>query len=125
MKLAKKIRSTRAASGRPRNPKVQRNILDAARKLIIERGYAGLTIEGIAAQSGVGKTSIYRRWHSLFALVSDVLEDANSAWPVVPPTVGHITDDLANLYRNWTAGVSGPGRVLGSGSAGLGRSGRW
>src|SRR5262245_44560170 len=37
-------------------------ILEAARALLAEVGVRGLTIEGVAARSGVAKTTIYRRW---------------------------------------------------------------
>lgn len=37
----------------------RRQILDAARQLFIERGYAGATIEAIAAQAGVAVETIY------------------------------------------------------------------
>src|SRR5215468_4276571 len=37
-------------------------ILEATRALLAEDGVRGLTIEGVAARSGVAKTTIYRRW---------------------------------------------------------------
>jgi AcrR family transcriptional regulator len=37
-------------------------ILTAARELLGETGVRGLTIEAVAARSGVAKTTIYRRW---------------------------------------------------------------
>lgn len=50
-------------------------ILTAAFELIGEVGYAGLTIEGIAARSGAGKQTVYRWWPSK----ADVLLDALAA----------------------------------------------
>jgi AcrR family transcriptional regulator len=35
-------------------------------------GYAGLTIERVAADSGVAKTTIYRRWASKAEMVFDL-----------------------------------------------------
>jgi AcrR family transcriptional regulator len=49
-------------------------VLEAADDLLAERGFAGLTIEGIAARAGVAKQTIYRWWDSK----SDILFDALS-----------------------------------------------
>src|SRR3954462_9013312 len=45
-----------------RRARSERAILDATRALLAEDGMRGLTIEGVAARSGVAKTTIYRRW---------------------------------------------------------------
>jgi AcrR family transcriptional regulator len=58
--------------GRKRSEESRLAILAAAFELIAEVGYAGLTIEGIAARSGTGKQTIYRWWPSK----ADVLMDA-------------------------------------------------
>jgi len=47
-------------------------VLEAADDLLVERGFAGLTIEGIAARAGVAKQTIYRWW----AAKTDILFDA-------------------------------------------------
>jgi AcrR family transcriptional regulator len=54
-----------AASSEPRPGRRARSdqaILEATRDLLAELGVPGLTIEGVAARSGVAKTTIYRRW---------------------------------------------------------------
>ncbi|MDN3351534.1 TetR/AcrR family transcriptional regulator [Actinomadura sp. DC4] len=58
--------------GRRRSEESRLAILAAAAELTAEVGYAGLTIEGIAARSGAGKQTIYRWWASK----ADVLLDA-------------------------------------------------
>jgi AcrR family transcriptional regulator len=45
-----------------RRARSDRAILEATRALLEEGGVRGLTIEGVAARSGVAKTTIYRRW---------------------------------------------------------------
>ena len=47
---------------RPRSEEARRKVLDAATDIIVERGVGGLTIEEVAARSGVAKTTIYRHW---------------------------------------------------------------
>jgi AcrR family transcriptional regulator len=61
-----------ARPGRKRSEESRLAILTAAFQLVGEVGYAGLTIEGIAARSGAGKQTIYRWWPSK----ADVLLDA-------------------------------------------------
>jgi len=48
-------------------------ILEATRELLAEGGVHHLTVEGVAARSGVAKTTIYRRWRSKDELALAVL----------------------------------------------------
>ena len=58
--------------GRPRRP-VDAAALRATVELIAERGYAGTTIDMIAARARLAKTTLYRRWQSKGALAVDAL----------------------------------------------------
>jgi AcrR family transcriptional regulator len=64
-----------ARRGRPRSAATDRVILDAVRALLVEHGYSGLTIEGVAARAGVAKTTLYRRWTTKADLVVDAVVD--------------------------------------------------
>ncbi|MFH0516127.1 TetR/AcrR family transcriptional regulator [Streptomyces sp. M41] len=50
-------------------------MLNAADDLLVERGFAGLTIEGIAQRAGVAKQTIYRWWKSKVDILLDTLAD--------------------------------------------------
>src|SRR6201987_3822938 len=73
----------KAAAGRPRDAQVTRRILDAALELGLEVGFDGLTVEGVAERAAVGKTTIYRRWPDIWAVVVDaVLDEVTRVAPV-------------------------------------------
>jgi AcrR family transcriptional regulator len=64
--------------GRPRSDRAHRAILDAARDLLIDDGFAGLRLEHVALRAGVGKATIYRRWRSKEALAQALLAELAS-----------------------------------------------
>jgi AcrR family transcriptional regulator len=82
-----------------RSEQARQAVLDAADDLLVERGFAGVTIEGIAARAGVAKQTIYRWWPSKV----DVLMDAfieDMAQELTPAEHGDLGDDLrAHLHR--------------------------
>jgi AcrR family transcriptional regulator len=85
---------------RPRSEAVDRAILDAAVEVLVRDGYGALSIEAVAAEAGVGRPTIYRRYPSrvelLEAAVSRAFESAN---PEVPDT-GDAREDLRILLAN-------------------------
>ena len=50
--------------GRPRSTTSRNAILKAAYQILREGGFAGFTVEGVAARAGAGKATIYRWWQS-------------------------------------------------------------
>ena len=55
-----------------RNERSKQKILDTTRELLNEEGgVRALTIEAVAARSGVAKTTIYRRWRDKWELALD------------------------------------------------------
>jgi AcrR family transcriptional regulator len=86
--------------GRPRSETARRNVLAAARKLLEERGLPGLTVEGIAAEAGVGKPTIYRHWPNAQAVAMDAfLEggDRASGEPLGGSPLGALRRQLAGI----------------------------
>jgi AcrR family transcriptional regulator len=51
-------------SGRPRSAASRSAILKAAYQILREAGFAGFTVEGVAARAGAGKATIYRWWQT-------------------------------------------------------------
>jgi AcrR family transcriptional regulator len=84
--------------GRPRDPGYDKAIIDATLKILYEKGYAGLTIDGVAASTGVGRPTIYRRWSSKPALVTAALAQSSGLSPT--PDTGALRDDLLAFQRD-------------------------
>ena len=57
--------------GRPRNASATPRILKAALKLVLRDGFRRVSLDDIAGEAGVGKTTIYRRWPNKAAVVMD------------------------------------------------------
>src|SRR5882757_8904543 len=76
-----------------RSQATRQAILDAALDLVGERGYAQLSIEGIAARAGAGKQTIYRWWPSRADVVLDALLDV-AASRIAVPDEGSLHADL-------------------------------
>jgi AcrR family transcriptional regulator len=79
--------------GRPRSETARKAILGAAISELKERGYAALTVEGIAARAGVGKQTIYRWWPSKADVVLTALLDLSETTVAVPDE-GSLPADL-------------------------------
>ena len=79
--------------GRKRSEDSRRAILAATFELTAECGYAGLTIDGIAARSGTGKQTIYRWWPSKTDILFEALM-VDAAEFFTTPDHGELGPDL-------------------------------
>jgi AcrR family transcriptional regulator len=61
---APRKRPRKRAAGRPRSDASRSAILKAAYQILREAGFAGFTVEGVAARAGAGKATIYRWWQT-------------------------------------------------------------
>ena len=84
--------------GRPRDPGYDKAILDATLEILTDKGYAGMTIDGVAARTGVGRPTIYRRWPSKPALVIAALTQSPGLSPT--PDTGALREDLLAFQRD-------------------------
>jgi AcrR family transcriptional regulator len=93
---------------RRRGSVLERAILDAALEQLGTVGWAGLTMEGVAAGARTGKAAVYRRWPSKQTLVADALK-------VSLPEVGDVPDlgglraDLLDLALRLRDAMYSPG----------------
>ena len=77
----------------PRVIRSKASILEACAELISEEGFAGVSIEAVAARSGTAKTTIYRHWPSREALLIEAFGICSDA-PYDSPDTGSLRDDL-------------------------------
>lgn len=79
-------------------------IATAALALLVERGFARMTIEAVAEGAGVGKPAIYRRFSDKAGLVAHVI---SRPLPILePPDLG---DSRAELWRAVEQGLPADG----------------
>jgi len=64
--------------------------------LIVERGTGGVTIEEVAARSGVAKSTIYRHWPERASLILDTLRSQFEH--VGSPDTGSVRGDLKAFF---------------------------
>lgn len=95
-----------------RSERSRRAVLDASAKLLTERGYTAITMEGIAAEARVGKATLYRWWPTKAAIFMELY--AELAAEVTPPAdTGSVVEDVTlllrgafKLYRETAAGLA-------------------
>jgi len=94
----------------PRATRVRNDVLGAATQILRSDGYAGLTMERVAAASGVAKTTLYRRWPTKAALCMDLYLDV-AGRELRDPDTGDVARDLqaiadtvVSLQRRTVAG---------------------
>ncbi|MGY1719126.1 TetR/AcrR family transcriptional regulator [Blastococcus sp. SYSU DS0552] len=93
--------------GRPRDPSRDGVIRAAILRLLADVGYGALTMDAVAAEAGVGKATIYRRWRTKQDLVVDTISDLNRAEAHSPDT-GSLEGDLREIMHSLVGVVNGP-----------------
>ena len=97
----------------PRAERSRQAILDTTRQLLAQDGDVGsLTVEAVAARSGVAKTTIYRRWRDKWELALDaVMIDMLPGFDE-PVDVGDTRSELLTFVNSvvniWAAPPFGP-----------------
>lgn len=93
--------------GRPRDPSRDGVIRAAILRLLAEVGYNSLTMDAVAAEAGVGKATIYRRWRTKSDLVVDTIAEMSREGTPTPDT-GSLAEDLRVMLRSLVDVVNGP-----------------
>jgi AcrR family transcriptional regulator len=85
--------------GRPRSEESRQSILRSTLKLLKQKGgFAELSIEAIAADANVGKTTVYRWWPTKAALVADAFS-ASADEELRFPNTGSVESDMSLQMR--------------------------
>lgn len=101
--MSERKQGTRPSGG----PRKAPEIFDATLELLAEKGYDGLTVEGVAQRSGVNKTTLYRWWPSKGALLGAALTGARQL-DLAPPDTGSLRGDLEALLRTVVTLLTAP-----------------
>lgn len=90
--------------GRPNAAQVaaiERAILSTARTRFLEDGYDAVSMEGVAAETGVSKGTLYARYPSKEALFAAVVEASVQGWSELSARNDHLlTDDIGERLRH-------------------------
>ncbi|WP_375384016.1 TetR/AcrR family transcriptional regulator [uncultured Microbacterium sp.] len=99
--------------GRPRDEGARTAILSATASLLAERGYDGVTMDGIAARAGVGKQTVYRWWPTKVAVIGEAILDDFIVGPDLEvPYSSDVWADLETWMRSGEDGYRENGRDL-------------
>lgn len=101
--------STKTANrspGRPREPETDERILDATYQLMAQHGYVRMSMDAIAAEAGVTKPTIYRRYGTKIELAMAAL--VYKCDPSRPPVTGDTRTDLIAELEHFCLAISRP-----------------
>jgi AcrR family transcriptional regulator len=100
--------ATRAARspGRPREAETDQRILDAAYRLMAQQGYVRMSMDAVAAEAGVTKPTIYRRWPAKIDLAMATIVAACD--PSRPAVTGDTRADLIAELEHFRRAISRP-----------------
>ena len=107
----------RVSSGAKRSVEAESAVLAAARDLLVEKGWAGFSIEAVARRASAGKPTIYRWWPSKADLFLAVYIAEKDDVVVVQETgdlvadLVRYTEGLWSFWRDHPAGAAFRGLV--------------
>jgi AcrR family transcriptional regulator len=85
--------------GRRRGDTLEEAILDAAWAELLDHGYAGFTMEGVAKRAGTSRPVLARRWESRSDLAVAAIANYNKNNPIEAPDLGNVRAELIILLQ--------------------------
>lgn len=105
--IAKTAKGKPGAPGRPKDPSKGAAILEAAKKLFVEQGFEGVSMDQIATEAGVSKLTVYSHYgdkESLFsAAIAAKCEEQLSDGLFAPDPAKPLRDQLLSIARAFFA----------------------
>jgi AcrR family transcriptional regulator len=92
--------------GRPRSEKADQAIAGATLELLLEVGYASLTMAGVAQRAGVSTATLYRRYPGKRQLVTATIATLRAE--KIPATTGSLEGDIRAIVDVWLDMAKGP-----------------
>jgi AcrR family transcriptional regulator len=85
----------------PRSERRRKVILQTAIELVMELGFRAVSVESIAAETGVAKTTIYRRWPNKAAIVMDAFMERllRTQFPVTERALDSVRLQMHSMAR--------------------------
>ena len=96
---------TTAATGRPRDGRIDEALMTATRDLLVEVGYLRLTMAMVAERAGTNRPALYRRWPTKAHLVHDAVFPSDLPDTVPSPS---FAEDLRRRLARMAASYARP-----------------
>ena len=100
----------------PRVVETRRRVHAAALAALVDVGYGGLTIDAIASRAGLARSTVYRHWSDVHAIVVSALEARSTQPPARSPEtprarvvalVAHLIDALGGAGGSLAIALAG------------------
>jgi len=109
---AKFGRMAKDATVDPRVTRTRHAVLAAAREVLLDEGWEGVTLGRVAERSGYARTTLYRHWPQRLDLLRDLIREEARLAHTTP--MGDLRDDLVAELEAFRVAVTstGLGRVM-------------
>lgn len=92
---------------RRRGADLEKALLEAAWAELMEHGYAGLTMEGVAARAGTSRPVLARRWEGKIELAIAAIRQQMAKNPLDVPDRGDLRTELLEFLEHASSRVGG------------------